>query len=92
MADLSDFKRGQIVGDRMADASVTKIGELFDGARSPVSKVKTAFEKEGKSSSLKQNSGRKRKLSDRGRRNCLEGLQLWKLPQTFPRTHFLPKY
>ena len=28
----------------------------------------TAFEKEGKSSSLKQNFGRKRKLSDRGRR------------------------
>ena len=27
-----------------------------------------AFEKEGKSSSLKQNSGRKRKLSDRDRR------------------------
>ena len=28
----------------------------------------TAFEKEGKTSSLKQNSGRKRKLSDRDRR------------------------
>ncbi len=32
-----------------------------------VLKVITAFEKEGKTSSLKQNSGRKRKLSDRDR-------------------------
>ena len=42
MADLSDFKRGQTVGARMAGANVTKTTELF------VSKVMTAFEKEGK--------------------------------------------
>ena len=35
---------------------------------STVSKVITAFEKEGKTSAQKQNSGRKRKLSDRDRR------------------------
>ena len=68
MADLSDFKRGQIVCACMAGASVTKTTELFGVARSIVSKVKTAFEKEVKTSSLKQNSGRKRKLSDRDRR------------------------
>ena len=48
MVDLSDFKRGRIVGTCMAGASVTKTAELFDGARSCVLKVMTAFEKEGK--------------------------------------------
>ena len=49
MADLSDFKRGQIFGACMAGASVTKTTELFG----------VAFEKERKTSSLKQNSRRK---------------------------------
>ena len=48
MADLSNLKRGQIVGAHMADASVTKISELFNVARSSLSKIITAFEKEGK--------------------------------------------
>ena len=65
MANLSDFKSGQVVGARMAGDSVSKINELFGVARRTVSKVMTAFEKEGKTSSMKQNSGRKRKLSDR---------------------------
>ena len=60
MTDLSDFKSGQIVCARTADASVTKTAELFVVARSTFSKVMTAFEK--------QNSGRKRKLSDRDSR------------------------
>ena len=65
MAALSDFKRGQIVGACMAGTSVIKTSELSSVAKCIVLKVMTAFEKEGKTSSLKQNSGRKRKLSDR---------------------------
>ena len=65
MADLSDFKRGQIVDACLAGAIVTKTAELFGVARSTASKVMVAFEKEGKTSPLKQKSGRKRKLSNR---------------------------
>ena len=63
MADLSDFKGGQIVIASMVGVSITKTSELFGVARTTVSKVMTSFEKEGKTSLLKQNSGRKRKLS-----------------------------
>ena len=48
MADVSDFKRGQIVGARMAGTRVTKTIELFAVRRSTISKVMSAFEKEGK--------------------------------------------
>ena len=49
----------------MAGACVTKTAEIFSVARSTVSKSMVVFEKEGKTSSLKQNLERKRKLSDR---------------------------
>ena len=65
MANLSDFKKGQIVGARVAGARVIQTTELFGVARNAVLKVMTAFEKEGKTSSLKQYSRRKQKLSDR---------------------------
>ena len=48
MADLSGFKRGQIVGTHMAGASVTKTTELFGVERSSVSKEMTAVGKERK--------------------------------------------
>ena len=45
MADLSDFKRGQIFGAHMVGAGVTKIGQILSVSRYIVSKVITAFEK-----------------------------------------------
>ena len=48
MTDLSNFKSGQIVAACMAGASVTKTVEVFGVARSSVSKLMTAFKKEGK--------------------------------------------
>ena len=100
MADLSDFKRCQIVGVRADGTCVTKTAKLFGVARSIISKVMSAFEKEGKTSSLKQNSGRKRKLSDRDHRTLTRivrkdtKIQLQKLQQSLMsilRTQFLQK-
>ena len=51
MADLSDFRRGQIVGACVAGVCVWKTAESFGVARSTISKIMIAFEKEGKSSS-----------------------------------------
>ena len=48
MANLSDFQRGQIVGARMAGASVTETSRMLDVSRGTVSKVMTAFERGGK--------------------------------------------
>ena len=50
MADLSDFKRSQIVGACMVGASVTKTVQMFGISRGTISKVMIAFEKEKKTS------------------------------------------
>ena len=50
MSDLSVFKRGKIVGNGTAGVNETKTAGLFGVAKSTVSAVITAFEKEGKTS------------------------------------------
>jgi predicted transcriptional regulator len=58
MGDLSDFERGQIVGGRLAEATVTKTATLLGVSRATVSKVMSAYTNHGKTTSAKRNSGR----------------------------------
>ncbi|KAF2361686.1 GoLoco motif [Trinorchestia longiramus] len=53
MANLSDFQRGLIVGARMAGVSVAETARMLGVSRGTVSKIMTAFEREGKMSSAK---------------------------------------
>ena len=57
MGDFSDFQRGQIVGARLAGASVTKTVTLFGVSRAAVSKVMMTYTNHGRTSSAKRNSG-----------------------------------
>jgi hypothetical protein len=57
MGDLSDFERGQIVGARFAEASVTKSATLLCVSRATVSEVMSACTNHGETTSAKGNSG-----------------------------------
>jgi hypothetical protein len=59
MGDLSDFERGQIVGVRLAGASLTKSATLLGAPRATVSKVMSTYTSHEKTTSAKRNSGRK---------------------------------
>jgi transposase len=64
MGDLSDFERGQIVGARLAGASVIETATLLGISRATVSKVMSAYTNHGKTTSAKRNSGRKSTLTE----------------------------
>jgi transposase len=55
--DVSDFERGQIVGARLAGASVTKTATLLCVSKATVYKVMSAYTNHGKTTSAKKNSG-----------------------------------
>jgi hypothetical protein len=57
--DLSDFEKGQIVGARLAGASVTKTVTLLGVSRATLSTVMSPYTNHGKKTSAKRNSGRK---------------------------------
>ena len=67
MGDQTEFEKEQIVGARMAGASVTKAAELFGFRRATISRTKTEFKKHGKLSNNRSNSGRISKITDRER-------------------------
>jgi predicted transcriptional regulator len=48
MGGLSDFERGQIIGERLAGASVIKATTLLGVSRATVSKVMSAYTSHGK--------------------------------------------
>ena len=68
MSNLPEFQRGQIVGARLAGASVTKSATSLGASRAAVSKVTMEYTPHGKISSAKRNSGRKPKPRKRDRR------------------------
>jgi hypothetical protein len=48
MGDMSNLERGQIIGARLAGASLTKITALSDVSRETVSKALSAYTNHGR--------------------------------------------
>ena len=65
MGDISEFKRGQIVGACLTGASVTRTASLCGVSRATGSRVRSACHHEGRTTSNRSNCRCKRKLSER---------------------------
>ena len=61
---MEDFQREQIVGTRLAGASVNKTATLSGTSRATVFKVMAAYTNYRKTSSAKRKNGRQPKLSE----------------------------
>jgi transposase len=66
-ARLIDFERGQMIGARLAGASVTQTATSLGVSRATVSKVMSAHTNHGKTTSANRDSGRKSTLTERDR-------------------------
>jgi hypothetical protein len=76
MGDLSDFERGQIVGERLAGAAVPKTRTILGVSRATVSKVMSIYMNHGETKTAKRNSEKKinidRKRSLHIDKDCFE--------------------
>ncbi|GFX58823.1 hypothetical protein TNCV_805271 [Trichonephila clavipes] len=68
MMYLSDFERCQIVGTRLARASVTETSQFLEISSGTMIKFMTAYTHCSKTSSANENNGLKEKFSERDRR------------------------
>jgi transposase len=65
MGDLYDFEGGQIIGEHLAGATVTKTAIILGVSRATVCKVMSAYMNHGKTTSAKRNSGQKSTLTQK---------------------------
>jgi hypothetical protein len=65
---LTDYERGEIVGDRLAGESVIKTATLFSVSAATVSTVMSAYTNHAKTTSVKRNDKRKSTMKERFRR------------------------
>jgi hypothetical protein len=71
---LSGSERGQIIGARLAGASVIKTATLLGSLRTTVCNVTSAYSNHGKTTSEKRNSGPKSTLAERDRRTLVRSV------------------